>query len=112
MSALMWGALCGAALAQHGGDLSDGRLEGQRLFTQHCGVCHLRMLINAPSPNGPTLTDALFANNQEAQVSARISDGSPNMPGFKLMFGSAQIDSIVDYLKTISPPATNAPTKR
>jgi mono/diheme cytochrome c family protein len=38
-----------------------------------------------------------------------ISNGTPNMPGFKYHFAPDQIDAIVSYLKTLpAPPARPA----
>ncbi len=113
LSGAMVVALTCAAAAQQGPGLTAPQREGQRLFTQHCGVCHLKILINVPAPNGPALSNKVFENGAEASVKARIADGSPNMPGYKLMFEPAQIDAIVDYLKTVNPPPPPAaPVRR
>ncbi len=97
-----------AAMAQQAAGLTGAQLEGQRLFVQHCGLCHAKIQINVPAPNGPALSKAVFDNGAEAKVKAQIANGSPNMPGYKVMFEPAQIDALVEYLKTVEP----APAKR
>lgn len=92
-----------AACAQQA-DLTEDQKLGQRLVTQHCGVCHFRIQINVQSSFGPLLSKATFSNGREGELKSLISNGSPNMPGFKYLLTSAQIDAAVDYLKTINPP--------
>ena len=106
--------LSGPALAQQGAAaLTDAQRAGQGLYVQHCGVCHAKIQINVPAPNGPVLSKAIFENGGDARVKAQIADGSPNMPGYKLMFEPAQIDGIVEYLKTVNPPPPPAtPVRR
>jgi len=41
-----------------------------------------------------------------------ISNGTPNMPGFKYHFRPDQIDAIVAYVKTLPAPATSAPANQ
>jgi mono/diheme cytochrome c family protein len=104
----------GPVWAQQGApSLSATQLEGQRLFVQHCGLCHNKIQVNVPAPNGPVLTKAVLDNGNEAHVKSQIADGSPNMPGYKLMFEPAQIDALVDYIRTLNPPpAVPAPAPR
>jgi len=106
--------LPGAAFAQQGvPNLSASQMEGQRIFVQHCGLCHNKIQVNVPAPNGPALTKAVLDNGNEAQVKLQIANGSPNMPGYKLMFEPAQIDALVDYIRTLNPPpAPAAPAPR
>jgi mono/diheme cytochrome c family protein len=100
------------ALAQQDAPLNDNQRTGQRLFTQHCGVCHLKIQVNAVS-NGPALSRAIFENGKDAQVVQQIANGSPNMPGYKVMFDASQIDAIAEYLKTVNPaPVRPAPANR
>ena len=110
----MLAALSGAALAQPATlTLSASQMEGQRIFVQHCGLCHNKIQVNVPAPNGPVVTRAVLDNGNEAQVRVQIANGSPNMPGYKLMFEPAQIDALVDYIRTLNPaPAPAAPAPR
>lgn len=97
-----------SGFAQQGAaTLTASQLEGQRIFVQHCGLCHNKIQVNV-APNGPALTKAVLDNGAEAQVKLQIAEGSPNMPGYKLMFGPAQIDTLVDYIRTLNP-APSAP---
>ena len=99
----------GTALAQQStATLSDAQQKGQQLFVQHCGICHLKIQINVPAPFGPVLSKASFENGREAQLKAFIADGTPNMPGFKYLFDATEIDAVVDYLKSVNPPAPRA----
>ena len=107
--------MAGPSLAQQreAPALTAEQSEGQRLFVQHCGLCHNKIQINVPAPNGPALSKAVLDGGKEAQVKTQIANGSPNMPGYKLMFEPAQIDSLVAYIGTLNPPAPRpAPANR
>jgi len=110
----MVAALPGAGWAQQGApSLNASQLEGQRIFVQHCGLCHNKIQVNVPAPNGPVVTKAVLDNGNEAQIRTQIANGSPNMPGYNLMFEPAQIDSLVEYIRTLTPaPAPAAPAPR
>ncbi len=86
--------------------------EGQRLFIQHCGLCHLKLQINMAAPFAPVLSKAIFENGRDAQIRTFIAEGTPNMPGFKYLFTEAQTAAIADYLKTVEAPAKPAPANR
>jgi len=88
------------ASAQSG--LNDQQRVGQTLFTQSCGVCHLKPQITA-NTFGPTLSKE-SAGGREDVVRETITNGTPRMPGFKHTFEPAQIDAIVAYLKTVPAP--------
>ena len=90
-----------AASAQPGALTEQQRL-GQNLFTQSCGVCHLKPQITA-NTFGPTLSKESAGGSEEV-MRATITNGTPRMPGFKLLFEPAQIDAIVAYLKTVPAP--------
>ncbi len=102
----------GAASAQPAtGGMTDSQKIGQRIVTQHCGVCHFRIQINLTASYGPLLSQANFENGREGELKGVISNGSPNMPGFKYLLSAAEIDSVVDYLKSVSPPGLTARAK-
>lgn len=106
--------LAGAGLAsaqQAGGALTDQQKIGQRLATQHCGVCHFHIQINSTVTYGPMLSKANFDNGRDAELKGVIANGGPNMPGFKYLFEPAEIDAIVDFLKTVNPPGLTASAK-
>ena len=100
--------LAGPALAQQPSALNAQQDEGRRLFVQHCNLCHWKIQINVAAPFGPLITRAVLEGGKEAQIKAQIANGSPNMPGYKVMFEPAQIDAIVEYIKTVNPPAAPA----
>jgi len=108
---ILLAALPQAARAQQaGGDgaFNDTQKLGLRLFVQNCEVCHTKPLLTA-GYYGP----ALSRNAQGGDASAMsevIANGSPHMPGFKYELAAAQIDAIVQYLKTVPAPAA-APTQ-
>jgi mono/diheme cytochrome c family protein len=89
--------------------LNATQLAGRNLFAQHCVVCHVRTLVTAVRTYGPPLSkDSL--GGQEALLRTQISDGSPNMPGFRYSLEPPEIDAIVAYLKTLPAPAPASPT--
>ena len=79
---------------------------GQRIFQQRCGICH------APARPGfqmygPFLYKDLV-NGSEDAIKEIIRIGSSKMPGFKLGLQPAEIDAIVEYLKTVPKPPKNS----
>ena len=106
----MFAMIPGAGWAQQASSaLNAAQLEGQRLFVQHCGLCHNKIQVNVPAPNGPVVTKAVLDNGNEAQIRTQIANGSPNMPGYKLMFEPAQIDALIEYIRTLTPAPAAAP---
>ncbi len=79
--------------------LTEGQLEGSRLFMQRCNVCH-GAAMNSMDAYGPFLTKQRV-EGREAQVRRVIMDGTERMPAFKYGLLPAQIDMIVDYLGTV-----------
>ena len=107
---LIYAMTPGAGWAQQGATtLNASQMEGQRLFVQHCGLCHNKIQVNVPAPNGPVVTKSVLDNGNEAQIRTQIANGSPNMPGYKLMFEPAQMDALVDYIRTLNPAPAAAP---
>jgi mono/diheme cytochrome c family protein len=76
---------------------------GRDLFAQHCMVCHVRTQITSPGHFGPTLSGQLLGNNEDA-IAAIVSNGTPNMPGFKYVFDQQQIRAIAAYVKSLPAP--------
>jgi mono/diheme cytochrome c family protein len=79
-------------------------LRGRNLFNQSCMVCHVKLQITSPAKYGPDLSQNALGG-QEAVMREVISNGTPNMPGFKYHFEPDQIDAIIAYLKTLPAPA-------
>ena len=85
------------------------RFRGRDLFNQSCMVCHVKLQITSPTKYGPDLSRNALGG-QEAVMREVISNGTPNMPGFKYHFESDQIDAIIAYLKTLpAPPPARRP---
>jgi mono/diheme cytochrome c family protein len=83
--------------------LDAAQQTGQHLFNQSCRVCHARPQFNS-AQYGPTLSKASASGDARAMHEV-IANGTPRMPGFKYHFKPEQIDAIVAYLMTVSPPA-------
>jgi mono/diheme cytochrome c family protein len=84
--------------------LTPQQTRGRNLFNQSCMVCHVKLQITSPAKYGPDLSQKALGG-QEAVMRDVISNGTPNMPGFKYHFELDQIDAIVAYLKTLPAPA-------
>ena len=100
------------ALAQQGAanaPLNDKQLLGMRLFNQSCRVCHTKPQLTSPL-YGPALSRQSLGGQDDVMREV-ISNGTPNMPGFKYHFEPDQIDAIVAYVKMLPapPPTPNPP---
>ncbi|HEY4404792.1 MAG TPA: cytochrome c [Xanthobacteraceae bacterium] len=86
---------------------------GRNLFAQHCVVCHVKTLITAVRTYGPALSKESLGG-QDDVMRELISNGTPNMPGFKYSLEPAEIGTIIAYLKTLppQPPAPASPAPR
>jgi mono/diheme cytochrome c family protein len=82
---------------------------GRDLFTQHCVVCHVRTQISAAGHFGPDLSGRSLGGKEDVMVDV-ISNGTPNMPGFRYVFEPEQIRAIAAYVKTLPMPARKTPT--
>lgn len=84
---------------------------GQRLYLQHCGVCHTKPTITSPY-YGPPLSREVV-NNNESALREFVQSGTDRMPGFRYTLDNREVDSIFRYLKTVSPlPDAAAPAPR
>jgi len=108
--ALVLFTLAPSAHAQPADNLTDQQRVGLTLFTQSCGVCHAKPQINAQQ-FGPVLSRDAAGGNEQVMRDT-IMNGTPRMPGFKLLFQPAQVDAIVAYLKTLPPPPPPQPAPR
>jgi mono/diheme cytochrome c family protein len=87
--------------------LTPQQLQGRNLFNQSCMVCHVKLQITSPAKYGPDLSKNALSG-QEAVMREVISNGTPNMPGFRYHFEPDQIDAIVAYLKTLPVASSSA----
>jgi mono/diheme cytochrome c family protein len=83
--------------------------EGLRLFSQSCGVCHT-VVQQRTRQYGPVLSRETLGGDEEL-IREYISNGTPRMPGFRYYFEPAQINDIVQYIKTIPPQAAPPGTR-
>ena len=87
---------------QTDGNLTPRQLQGRQLLAQSCGVCHLPPSLNAKT-YGPPLNKA-SANGNNDIMRTFIMEGTPRMPGFKHYFKPADVDAIIDYVRTVAAP--------
>src|SRR5262245_15142331 len=85
---------------------NDTQREGLRLFSQSCGVCHT-VVQQRTRQYGPVLSRETLGGDEEL-IREYISNGTPRMPGFRFYFEPEQIGAIVQYIKTVAPPAPAA----
>jgi mono/diheme cytochrome c family protein len=104
-----WPCPAGAQPAAAEPALNATQLAGRNLFTQHCVVCHVKTLITAVRTYGPALSKESLGG-QDDVLRELISNGTPNMPGFKYSLEPGEVGMIIAYLKTLptQPPATPA----
>src|SRR5215831_4286382 len=91
--------------------LTPLELRGRNLFNQSCMVCHVKLQITSPAKYGPDLSQNALGG-KEAVMREVISNGTPNMPGFKYHFEPDQIDAIIAYLKALPAPTPSANPQR
>jgi len=82
--------------------LNETQKLGRRIFQQRCGVCHTAPTITS-GIYGPILYKDVVAGNEVA-IKKFIQDGSTRMPGFRYGLEPTEIDSIIEYLKTVPKP--------
>jgi mono/diheme cytochrome c family protein len=76
---------------------------GKKLFVQRCSVCHLPPLgPGQPQSVARSLSGVVKSPETEAPARQIILRGIPSrMPGFQYGLTSAEVDSIVAYLRTL-----------
>jgi mono/diheme cytochrome c family protein len=82
--------------------LSAVELSGKKLFVQRCALCHDLLGQPATTTVGPWL-DVETVKRSEDAVRQKIMNGSRRMPAWKYTLAPPQIESIVAYLKTVTP---------
>jgi mono/diheme cytochrome c family protein len=95
-----------ALFAQQSGSgsaLTDTQTEGRRIFEQRCAVCHTLPTV-VSKRYGPALYKELVEDNED-NIRDFILEGREGlMPGFKYGLTRAEVDSIIEYLKTVNRP--------
>jgi mono/diheme cytochrome c family protein len=82
--------------------LSSVELTGKKLFVQRCALCHDLLGQPATTTVGPWLDVETVKRGEEA-VRQKIVNGSRRMPAWKYTLAPEQIDSVIAYLKTVTP---------
>lgn len=80
--------------------LTAEQAAGKKLFVQRCSVCHLPALPSYTA-YGPLLDRSVVADRGEDVIRRQIVQGSARMPGYQYTLSAAEIDEIVNYLKTL-----------
>jgi mono/diheme cytochrome c family protein len=106
LTAALWVAVLVPPASAADVTLNETQMLGRRLFEQHCGVCHTRVMLTARVMYGPELSRETAGGNEEV-VRGVIAEGTPRMPGFKHMFKPEEIAAIAAYLNVL-PPGTQA----
>jgi len=84
--------------------LTETQKDGRRIFQQRCAVCHTLPTV-VSKRYGPTLYKELVQDNED-NIRETIMQGREGlMPGFQYGLTRVEIDSIVEYLKTVNRPA-------
>jgi mono/diheme cytochrome c family protein len=84
--------------------LTDTQKDGRRIFQQRCAVCHTLPTV-VSKRYGPALYKEIVTDNED-NIRDTIMEGREGlMPGFKYGLTRAEIDSIIEYLKTVNRPA-------
>jgi mono/diheme cytochrome c family protein len=86
--------------------LTDTQVLGRQIYGQHCGVCHTKPTITAPYFGPPLSKENVSAG--DGVMREFIQMGTDRMPGFRYSLQPKQIDAVIQYLKTQSPPPSDA----
>jgi mono/diheme cytochrome c family protein len=81
--------------------LTEAQLNGRRLVGQRCANCHA----GNPRHPGPPLGKTIVESRGEVFIRDKVNKGSTLMPGFQYTLNAGQIDDIIAFLKTYTPPA-------
>jgi len=84
--------------------LTEAQLNGRRLVGQRCANCHA----GNPRQPGPPLGKTIVESRGEVFIRDKVNKGSTLMPGFQYALNASQIDNIIAFLKTYTPPARSA----
>jgi mono/diheme cytochrome c family protein len=83
--------------------LSPAELSGKKLFVQRCALCHDLLGQPATTTVAPWVdVETVKARGEEA-IRMKITNGSRMMPAWKYALEPQQIESVIAYLKTVTP---------
>ena len=87
-----------------GAPLTETQKDGRRIFQQRCAVCHTLPTV-VGKRYGPALYKEIVEDNED-NIRETILEGREGlMPGFKIGLTRPEVNSIIEYLKTVSRPA-------
>ena len=91
-----------------GAALTDAQQARRRIFQQRCAVCHTPPTV-VSKRYGPALYKELVEDNDD-NIRDFIMEGREGlMPGFKYGLTRTEINSIIEYLKTVNRPPRAKP---
>ena len=85
--------------------LTDRQKEGRRIFQQRCAVCHTPPTV-ITKRYGPALYKEIVEDNEDTIRDTILEGREALMPGFKYGLTRPEIDSIIEYLKTVKRPSS------
>ena len=91
--------------------LTDTQKEGRRIFQQRCAVCHAPPTVVAKR-YGPALYREIAEDHEDTIRVAILEGREALMPGFKYGLTRPEIDSIIEYLKTVKQPSSRPDNNR
>lgn len=89
---------------QPAASLNDTQKDGRRIFQQRCAVCHTLPTV-VSKRYGPALYKEIVQDNDDNIRQVILEGREGLMPGFQYGLKRAEIDSIIEYLKTVERPA-------
>ena len=84
--------------------LTDTQKDGRRIFQQRCAVCHTLPTV-VSKRYGPALYKELVQDNEDNIRDVILEGREGLMPGFQYGLTRAEIDAVIEYLKTVNRPA-------
>jgi mono/diheme cytochrome c family protein len=91
--------------------LTPTQKEGRRIFQQRCAVCHTPPTVVAKR-YGPALYKEIVEDNEDTIRETIMEGREALMPGFKYGLARPEIDSIIEYLKTVKRPSSRPNNNR
>jgi mono/diheme cytochrome c family protein len=91
--------------------LTDTQKDGRRIFQQRCAVCHTPPTVVAKR-YGPALYKEIVEDNEDTIRETIMEGWEALMPGFKYGLTKSEIDSIIEYLKTVKRPSSRPVNNR
>jgi len=91
--------------------LTDTQKEGRRIFQQRCAVCHTPPTVVAKR-YGPALYKEIVEDNEDTIRDTIMEGREALMPGFKYGLTRPEVDSIIEYLKTVKRPSSRPNNNR